>query len=261
MQIEKEIPKEGTKIKSIVAVMSGKGGVGKSSVTSLMAVSLKEKGYKVGIMDADITGPSIPKIFGINDKRASRDENSIYPVETTTGIKVMSLNLLIDKEDEPVVWRGPLIANTVKQFYTEVSWGELDYLLIDMPPGTGDVPLTTMQSLPVNGIVVVCSPQDLVKLIVKKSVNMAKMLGMQIYGIVENMSYFECSECSKIHYIFGKSNIEDIANEMGIEVIERIPIDSLFVEMCDEGKIEGYNKINFGLSESFGNVLESKIIK
>jgi Mrp family chromosome partitioning ATPase len=259
MSIQKEMPKEGTKINKVIAVMSGKGGVGKSSVTSLMAVSLQEQGYKVGIMDADITGPSIPKIFGINDKRALRDGESIYPVETVTGINVMSINLLIDKEDEPVVWRGPLIANTVKQFYTEVSWGELDYLLIDMPPGTGDVPLTIMQSLPVDGIVVVSSPQDLVKLIVKKSVNMAKMLATPIFGVVENMSYFECPDCNKKHYIFGKSNIEDVAKEMEIDVLDRIPIDPLFVEMCDEGKIEAYTKISFGFSESFGSALKSKL--
>ncbi|QEK13015.1 Mrp/NBP35 family ATP-binding protein [Crassaminicella thermophila] len=258
--IQKETPLEGTNIKKIIAVMSGKGGVGKSSVTSLMAVSLRNKGYKVGIMDADITGPSIPKIFGINGIRAfSSDGKVIQPVDTVTGIKVMSLNLLIDKEDDPVVWRGPLIGATVKQFYTDVAWGDLDVLLIDMPPGTGDVPLTIMQSLPVDGIVVVSSPQDLVKLIVKKSVNMAKMMAIPIYGIVENMSYFECPDCNKKHYLFGESKVEEAAKEMDIEILERLPIDPEFVELCDEGRVEVFGKIRFGFCENFANKLEDKI--
>lgn len=257
--IQKEKPQEGTNIKKIIAVMSGKGGVGKSSVTSLMAVSLKNKGYKVGIMDADITGPSIPKIFGVNNQRAFSDGNAIQPVETVTGIKAISLNLLVKQEDDPVVWRGPIIAGTVKQFYTDVAWGDLDFLLIDMPPGTGDVPLTIMQSFPVDGIVVVSSPQDLVKLIVKKSVNMAKMMATPIYGIVENMSYFECPDCNKKHYIFGESKIEEVAKEMNIDVLERLPIDREFVELCDEGKVEVFGKMRFGFCENFANKLEDKI--
>ncbi|WP_432665494.1 Mrp/NBP35 family ATP-binding protein [Wukongibacter baidiensis] len=256
--IEKEKANEKSNIKKIVAVMSGKGGVGKSSVTSLVATALMEKGNKVGILDADITGPSIPKIFGINNKRAVSNEDGIAPVNSHTGIKVMSLNLLIDKEDSPVLWRGPLISNTVKQFFTDVTWGDLDYLLIDLPPGTGDVSLTIMQSLPLDGIIVVSSPQDLVKLIVKKSVNMAKMMNAPIYGIVENMSYYECKECGKKINIFGKSRVEEIASEMDINVIANIPIDPNFVEMCDEGKIELYGKINFSLIDDLSsNVIEA----
>lgn len=259
MQIQKEKPQEGTTIKKIVAIMSGKGGVGKSSVTSLMAVSLQNKGYKVGILDADITGPSIPKVFGINGKRAVSIGEVIQPVETVTGIKVMSINLMIGKEDDPVIWRGPLIASIVKQFYTDVAWGELDYLLIDLPPGTGDVPLTIMQSLPVDGMVVVSSPQDLVQLIVKKSVNMAKMMNIPIYGLVENMSYFECPDCNKKHYIFGESKIEEIAENMGIDVLEKLPINPEFVSLCDEGRVEIFGKTYFGLCENFAKKLEEKI--
>ncbi|MBF8984263.1 Mrp/NBP35 family ATP-binding protein [Lutibacter sp. B2] len=259
MQIKKEKPQEGTNIKKIVAIMSGKGGVGKSSVTSLIAVSLQNKGYKVGILDADITGPSIPKVFGLGGKRAISIEEVIQPVETVTGIKVMSINLMIGKEDDPVIWRGPLIASIVKQFYTDVAWGELDYLLIDLPPGTGDVPLTIMQSLPVDGIVVVSSPQDLVQLIVKKSVNMAKMMSIPIYGLVENMSYFECPDCNKKHYIFGNSNIEETAKNMNIDVLEKLPINPDFVTLCDEGRVEVFGKTYFGLCESLAKKVEEKI--
>lgn len=261
MEIQKEKTLEGTNIKKIIAVMSGKGGVGKSSVTSLLAVSLKNKGYNVGILDADITGPSIPRIFGVDKKRATSNGEAIQPVETITGIKTMSLNLVIDEEDKPVVWRGPIIAGTVKQFYTDVAWGELDFLLIDLPPGTGDVPLTIMQSLPVDGIIVVSSPQDLVKMIVKKSVNMAKMMNTPIYGIVENMSYFKCPDCNKKFYIFGKGKMEEAAEEMGIEVLQKLPIDPEFVELCDSGRVELYGKMNFGLCESFANKLEEKLGK
>lgn len=255
--IEKEKANDKSNIKKVIAIMSGKGGVGKSSVTSLIATALKEKGNKVGIMDADITGPSIPKLFGINKKRAAGNDEGIIPVTTHTGIKVISLNLLIDKEDSPVIWRGPLISNMVKQFFTDVNWGDLDYLLIDLPPGTGDVSLTIMQSLPIDGIIVVSSPQDLVKLIVKKSVNMAKMMNTPIYGIVENMSYFECPECGKKINIFGKSRVEEIADEMEINVIANIPIDPSFVELCDEGKVELYGKINYSLI----NDLSSNVMK
>ncbi|MCT4595868.1 MAG: Mrp/NBP35 family ATP-binding protein [Anaeromicrobium sp.] len=259
MHIEKEKPQEGTDIKKVVAIMSGKGGVGKSSVTSLMAVSLQNKGYKVGILDADITGPSIPKVFGIGEKRAVAIDNVIQPVETTTGIKVISINLMMDQEDSPVVWRGPLIASMVKQFYTDVAWGELDYLLIDLPPGTGDVPLTIMQSLPVDGIVVVSCPQDLVQLIVKKSVNMARMMATPIYGLVENMSYFQCPDCDKKHYIFGESNIEEVAKEMDMEVLEKLPINQDFVTLCDEGRVEIFGKTYFGLCEQLAEKLEERI--
>ncbi|WP_099188809.1 Mrp/NBP35 family ATP-binding protein [Tepidibacter mesophilus] len=259
MEIQKEKTNDLTSIKKVIAVMSGKGGVGKSSVTSLMAVSLKNKGYNVGILDADITGPSIPKVFGVNSKRADSDGTHIYPVSTTTGIKVMSINLLIEKEESPVIWRGPVIANSVKQFYTDTAWGELDYLLIDLPPGTGDVPLTIMQSLPVDGIVVVTSPQDLVSLIVTKSINMAKMMNTPILGIVENMSYFECPDCNKKINIFGKSNIEEIAQNLDIDVIAKLPIDPQFVELCDEGKVELYEKINLTFEDIFSKKIEEKI--
>lgn len=259
MHIEVEKTNEFTDIKKIVAVMSGKGGVGKSSVTSLMAIALKSQGYKVGILDADITGPSIPKVFGINNKRAVSDGNGIIPVETATGIKVMSINLLIEQEDKPVVWRGPLIGGTVKQFYTDVTWGELDYLLIDMPPGTGDVPLTIMQSLPIDGIIVVSSPQDLVKLIVTKSINMAKSMNKPILGIVENMSYFICPHCNEPLNVFGESRVEAISEEMGIELIAKMPIDSDFVSLCDEGKIELYEKYNKDFKEDFSKKINQTL--
>lgn len=257
--IEKEKANEKSNIKKIIAIMSGKGGVGKSSVTSLIANALREKGNKVGIMDADITGPSIPKLFGINSRRAKKNGSGISPVSTHTGIKVMSLNLLIDKEDSPVIWRGPMISSAVKQFFTDVIWGDLDYLLIDLPPGTGDVSLTIMQSLPLDGIIVVSSPQDLVKMIVKKSLNMAKMMNTPILGIVENMSYFECSECGKKINIFGKSRVEEIAEEMGIDVIANIPIDSNLAELCDEGRIELYGKINFSFIDDLSKNLMKEI--
>lgn len=259
MHFEKEKTNENTKIKKVIAIMSGKGGVGKSSITSLMAVSLNSRGYNVGILDADITGPSIPKIFGINKKRARGGESGVEPVKTVKGIKVISLNLLIDEEDSPVVWRGPLIAGSVKQFFTDVNWGELDYLLIDLPPGTGDVPLTIMQSIPLDGIIVVTSPQDLVKLIVKKSINMAKMMNVPLLGIVENMSYLECPDCNKRINVFGKSQIKKAAEELDIKLIEQLPIDPEFTELCDEGKVELYPKLRFEWAESFSNKVEEAI--
>ncbi|MTI55411.1 MAG: Mrp/NBP35 family ATP-binding protein [Geosporobacter ferrireducens] len=259
MEIQKEKTNPFTNIKHIIAVMSGKGGVGKSSITSLMGVALNNKGYKVGILDADITGPSIPKVFGVNQKRAVGMENEIMPVKTASGIKIMSINLLIDQEDAPVVWRGPLIANMVKQFYTDVLWGDLDYLLIDLPPGTGDVPLTIMQSLEIDGIIVVSTPQDLAKLIVTKSINMAKMMGIPILGIIENMSYFQCPDCGKQHSVFGNSGIEIIVKEMDIPLIGKIPIDPELTSLSDEGKIELYEKINYTFGEAFGIQIEKVI--
>lgn len=244
---EKEKTNQFSDIKKVIAVMSGKGGVGKSSVTALTAISLSQKGYTVGILDADITGPSIPKIFGLNSGRAGADENGIYPETTRSGMKVMSINLLLEQKDKPVVWRGPLLANTVKQFFSGVVWGDLDYLLIDLPPGTGDVPLTIMQSIPLDGIIVVSAPQELVQLIVAKSVNMAKMLDVPILGIVENMSYLECPDCHKKINVFGKSKIDDIAKETGLQVMAKIPIDPDLARMCDEGLIEDYEKIKISL--------------
>jgi Mrp family chromosome partitioning ATPase len=249
--IEKEVFNEKSSAKKIIGVMSGKGGVGKSSVTSLIATTLCDAGYKVGIMDADITGPSIPRIFGISTKRAVGDENGVSPVESVKGIKVMSVNLIIDDETAPVVWRGPLIANSVKQFYTDVNWGVLDYLLIDLPPGTGDVPLTIMQSFDIDGVVVVTSPQDLVSMIVKKSINMAKMLKVPVYGLVENMSFYQCTHCNEKIHVFGESKIHKVAKEMKIPLIAQIPIDTEFVKLCDEGKVELYNKINYKFADEF----------
>ena len=258
--IQKETTNANSNIKKVIAVMSGKGGVGKSSMTSLIATSLNEQGYKVGIMDADITGPSIPKIFGVNSMRAMSDGESIEPVTTEKGIKIISLNLLIDKEDSPVVWRGPLIANAVKQFFTEVNWGDLDYLVIDLPPGTGDVSITLMQSIPVDGIVVVSSPQDLVKLIVKKSVNMAEMMNIPVLGLIENMSYFVCPHCGEKTYLFGKSKTEEATKELNIELIHQVPIDQKFVELCDLGKVENYSQTNSDFFNSFKESV-NKIIK
>lgn len=226
-----------SKIKNVIGVMSGKGGVGKSFVTASLAVQLANKGYKVGIMDADITGPSIPKMFGLTDT-AKGDESGIYPSETRNNIKVMSVNLLLEHDDEPVIWRGPVIAGVVKQFWSDVYWGELDYLLIDMPPGTGDVPLTVFQSLPVDGVVIVTSPQDLVKLIVKKAYNMAAKMDIPVLGMVENYSYIECPDCGKKISVFGESKIDDIAKSMGLPVLGKLPIVPEYAKIADEGRFE-----------------------
>lgn len=228
-------------IKRVIAVLSGKGGVGKSLVTSLMAVLMRRQGYNVGVLDADITGPSIPKMFGVSN-RAEVSEFGVYPARTHNDIKVMSINLLLDKSDAPVIWRGPLIANTVKQFWTDVVWGNIDYLFIDMPPGTGDIPLTVFQSIPLDGIIIVTSPQDLVSLIVKKAYNMAKTMNIPILGIIENMSYIDCPDCGKHIEVFGKSKAEDVAADMEIKLMGRIPIDSKIAQLCDEGEIEKFDR-------------------
>jgi len=224
-------------INRVIAVISGKGGVGKSLVTSLMANKMNEKGYKVGILDADVTGPSIPKMFGINNK-AESSSIGIYPQKTNNGINIMSINLLLDKEDSPVIWRGPIISGVIKQFWKDVIWGDIDYLFLDMPPGTGDVPLTVYQSIPLDGIIVVTSPQDLVSLIVKKAYNMAKKMNIPIIGIVENMSYLRCPECNKEINIFGKSKLDDISAELDLKILGKVPIDTKLAELCDAGKIE-----------------------
>lgn len=255
--IEKYQLNENSKVKHTIAVMSGKGGVGKSSVTSLLAVALMEQGYKVGVLDGDILGPSIPKVFGLSGKRARGTEDSIFPVETAKGIKVMSINVLVEKDDDPVVWRGPVLSGIIKRFYSEVNWGELDVMLVDMPPGTGDVPLTVMQSLPVDGIVVVSSPQDLVGLIVKKSINMANMLGTPILGLVENMAYIECPDCGGLHHVFGESKVSKVASEHDLPVLASLPIDPKLAELSDEGKVELYGKINYTFGEDFGSKVES----
>lgn len=226
-----------SQINKVIAVMSGKGGVGKSLVTSSLAAKLKKKGYKVGILDADITGPSIPKMFGLNET-ANGDGNGLYPVETSSGIKVMSVNLLLEDEEEPVIWRGPVISSVVKQFWSDVYWGELDYLLIDMPPGTGDVPLTVFQSIPVDGAIIVTSPQDLVRLIVKKAYNMVVKMDIPVMGIVENYSYIECPDCGKKIAVFGESKIDEIASEIGVELLGKLPIVPAIAKLADEGRFD-----------------------
>lgn len=226
-----------SQINKVIAVMSGKGGVGKSLVTSSLAAKLKKKGYKVGILDADITGPSIPKMFGLNET-ANGDGNGLYPVETSSGIKVMSVNLLLEDKEEPVIWRGPVISSVVKQFWSDVYWGELDYLLIDMPPGTGDVPLTVFQSIPVDGAIIVTSPQDLVRLIVKKAYNMVVKMDIPVMGIVENYSYIECPDCGKKIAVFGESKIDEIASEIGVELLGKLPIVPAIAKLADEGRFD-----------------------
>ena len=226
-----------SKIAHVYAVMSGKGGVGKSSVTASLASAMAKKGYAVGVMDADVTGPSIPTAFGMGG-RALGDGESIFPEITTGGIKVISLNLLLENKADPVIWRGSLISGVIKQFWTDVHWGDLDYLFIDMPPGTGDVPLTVFQSIPVDGIVVVTSPQDLVSLIVTKAVRMADMMHKPILGVVENYSYFQCGKCGEKHYIFGKSNLEEVCRDVNVKVLAQIPLDPAVAAAMDQGAIE-----------------------
>lgn len=226
-------------VKKVIGIVSGKGGVGKSTVTSMLAVAMNREGFRTAILDADITGPSIPKAFGLK-QRALGNEEGIYPAETSTGIKVMSVNLLLEDETDPVVWRGPVISGTVKQFWTDVIWKDIDYMFVDMPPGTGDVALTVFQSIPLDGIVIVTSPQELVSMIVEKAVKMAKMMKIPILGIVENMSFFKCPECGKEHKIFGDSHIDAIAEKFGTQVLAKIPIDPEFASCSDNGTIEMY---------------------
>ncbi len=229
-----------SKIDNIYAIISGKGGVGKSLVTSLLAVSSVNSGKKTAILDADITGPSIPKSFGIVEKASGTNEE-IFPNLSRKGIEIMSANLLLNDDCDPVIMRGPIIAGMVKQFYSDVNYGHIDNMFIDCPPGTGDVPLTVFQSIPVKGIIIVTSPQELVSMIVKKAVNMAQMMNIPILGIVENMSYFKCPTCNDIHYIYGKSDIENVANEYGIKKIVKMPINPELATLCDAGDIESYS--------------------
>ena len=224
-------------VKKVIGVVSGKGGVGKSFVTASLAAQMRRKGYSVGILDADITGPSIPKMFGVHGPAVGNDMG-MYPIEAEDGTKIMSINLLMDDEEAPVVWRGPVIAGTVKQFWSDVVWGDLDYLFVDMPPGTGDVPLTVFQSLPVDGIVIVSSPQDLVKMIVKKAYNMAEMMKIPVLGIVENYSYVKCPDCGKELKIFGESHIEEIAAELNVPVVGKMPIDMEYASKADSGAFD-----------------------
>ncbi len=227
-----------SKVKKVIAIASGKGGVGKSLITSLLAVLLKRKGFNTAILDGDITGPSIPKVFGVTDKAKGDNNGIMVPNLTSTGIQIMSSNMLLPDSTDPVVWRGSLIANLVKQFYTEVIWDNVDYMFVDMPPGTGDVPLTVYQSLNVSGIIIVTSPQELVSMIVAKAVKMAKKMNIPILGIVENMSYLECDNCHNKMEIFGKSNVENIAKEYNLTVLGKMPLDPRITKLCDMGRIE-----------------------
>ena len=226
-----------SEINKVIGVVSGKGGVGKSFVTASLANRMAEKGYRVGILDADITGPSIPRMYGLKGA-AQADDNGIYPMLTKNDIKVISVNLLLPTEETPVIWRGPILANMVKQFWTDVIWGNLDYLFVDMPPGTGDVPLTVFQSLPVDGIVIVSSPQDLVKMIVKKAYNMAEMMNIPVFGIVENYSYVKCPDCGKEIKVFGERHIDEIAAELNVSVLGKMPIEASFAEYADKGEFD-----------------------
>ena len=239
-------------VKKVIGVVSGKGGVGKSLITSLSAALMRRRGHAVGILDADMTGPSIPMCFGVHT-RAKANSTGILPEESKGGVKLMSVNLFLDDETQPVVWRGAIISETVKQFWTDVNWGDVDYMFVDMPPGTGDVPLTIFQSLPVDGIIVVTSPQELVGMIVSKAVNMAQLMGVPVIGIVENMSFFRCPDCGKEHKLYGESHIDEIAAEKGLKVLAKLPILPNVAAACDKGEIE---KIVLPELEPLASVLE-----
>lgn len=230
--------REGSKVKKVIGIVSGKGGVGKSLVTSLLSCKVQKDGFRTAILDADITGPSIPESFGVGQQRATGNGESLNPVVTEKGIQLMSMNFLLENENDPVIWRGPIIAGAVKQFWTDVVWDDVDFMFVDMPPGTGDVPLTVFQSLPIDGIIVVSSPQQLVRVIVEKAVKMANMMNIPILGLVENMSYVKCPDCQKEIYVFGKSNIEQIAQNFNIPVLARIPMEQTTSAAVDAGDIE-----------------------
>ena len=236
-EIQKEKLHEGAKVKKVIAVMSGKGGVGKSLVTSLLACEMQRRGFRTAIMDADMTGPSIPQAFGVHEN-ATGTEEYINPSIASNGTQLMSMNILLPDETEPVVWRGPVIAGMVTQFWTDVMWNDVDYMFVDMPPGTADVPLTEFQSLPVDAVVIVTSPQDLVSMIVEKAVKMTGMLHLPVIGLVENMSYFKCPDCGKEHAIFGQSGINQVAAKYGIELVERLPIDPSIAQAVDAGQVD-----------------------
>ena len=229
-------PNRKSNVKKVIAVVSGKGGVGKSTVTSMLAAAMRKLGFKTAILDADITGPSIPKAFGLHEQIVGSDDGML-PAETKDGIKVMSINLLLPNETDPVIWRGPVIGGAVKQFWTDVCWGDVDYMFVDLPPGTGDVMLTVFQSLPIDGVVIVTSPQSLVSMIVSKAVNMARMMDVPVYGFVENYSYFQCPDCGKRVEIFGKSRLDELALQFSLPVLARLPIDPKIAELFDAGKM------------------------
>ena len=231
----------GSNVKHVIGVVSGKGGVGKSLVTGLMATLLKRRGYQTAVLDADITGPSIPRMFGVHEKAMGCDEG-IFPAQSKTGVKLMSINLLLEHDTDPVVWRGALIAGTVKQFWTDVLWGDVDFMFVDMPPGTGDVPLTVFQSLPVDGVVVVASPQELVGMIVEKAVNMAQMMNIPVLGIVENMSWIACPDCGKKIYPFGEGKTLQVAQAHSLPLLAQLPIQSELASACDKGLVELFNE-------------------
>lgn len=242
-------------VKKVIGIVSGKGGVGKSLVTSAMAVEMNRRGYKTAVLDADITGPSIPKAFGIKE-RCKGNDFGILPQTTKTGIDIMSVNLLLENETDPVVWRGPVISGTVKQFWTDVIWKDIDYMFVDMPPGTGDVPLTVFQSLPLSGIIVVTSPQELVSMIVSKAVKMADMMNVPVLGVVENMSYFECPDCKAQHKIFGESHIDEIAEKFSTKVLAKVPMDNSLAKCVDTGSIELFVGDYF---ENAANTIEDEL--
>ncbi len=254
-EIEKAATNVNSNVKKVIGVVSGKGGVGKSLVTAMLATLMKRKGYSVGILDADITGPSIPKMFGIHG-RTEATEMGILPRVTDSGIKVMSINLLLETEETPVVWRGPVIAGAVTQFWTDVVWGDIDYMFVDMPPGTGDVPLTVFQSLPIDGIVIVTSPQDLVSMIVKKAYKMAELMNVPVLGLVENMSYVCCPDCGAEFRIFGEGKTETVAEELDCLMLAEVPIDVRLAELADKGEFE---KFNVGYMDNAADILEEKI--
>ena len=251
----RKVQNEYSDVKKVIGVISGKGGVGKSLVTSLLAVKASQKGLKTAVLDADITGPSIPKSFGVH-KKAYGSDIGIIPVNTEGGIKLMSINLLVDNEEDPVIWRGPVIAGAVQQFWTDVAWGDIDVMFVDMPPGTGDVPLTVFQSLPVDGIIVVTSPQELVEMIVGKALKMAEMMNIPVMGLVENMSYFECPDCGKKHEIFGKSRLSEVSAKYGITNLAQLPIAPEVTKLVDSGKIEEVN-VNW-LDDLFDSVIKGE---
>ncbi len=238
-----EKPHEQSSIKKIIGVISGKGGVGKSSITAMLAVAMARRGFHSAILDADITGPSIPRMFGITEK-ATGTESALFPVSSRTGIDMMSVNLLLEHDTDPVIWRGPVIAGVIKQFWQDVIWKDVDYMFVDMPPGTGDVPLTVFQSIPLNGLIIVASPQELVSMIVEKAAKMAQMMNIPILGLVENMSYIQCPDCGKQIPLFGKGDSEELAKTLGLPLLAKMPVDPAFARLCDSGKIEDFQTDN-----------------
>ncbi len=253
----RKAPHELSKIKKVIGVVSGKGGVGKSLTTALLAVTAQRCGLQAAILDADITGPSVPKMFGIKEKAAGT-ELGILPVKSKTGIEVMSMNVLLEEDTDPVIWRGPVIAGTVLQFWTDVIWNDVDFMFVDMPPGTGDVPLSIYQSVPLDGIVIVTSPQELVSMIVKKAANMAQKMNVPILGMVENMSYVVCPDCGRTIEVFGKSRIEEVAKEYGVKNIAKIPFDASLASCCDKGLMELFEG---DYLNSFFDELEKDVVK